>query len=469
MELDHDALQKLTRAFLLGTGRGGDPPLPAALQELAPADAAPDALQLAALALLAQHHRFTRTWPTVARPEVVSFEPRLFVPDGLREDVRALLAAASVAEARESPLVARALGFMASHALRLHPFDLSRFETALRAWPHLAQPDDLAGAGVPRNPEPVTPETWLAVGPSRRAAWLTALRRRDPAAARALLERDLPQAPAKLRAEVVPLMAHRLGDDDREWLETLRGARSKRVKAAALDLLGRLPGTAEYLSRLERAAEGFSVTRPGPLARRRLTYRNKLRSDATCVGDTFGLRLTDLIAALALPEPAHWPRLDADVALAFAAAALHEGDRERVVALLEAADTASGTGLLELLAAHGWAHLDPEVLADCLRRLPLGRLGESDAGLYVLREVYPEGLPLDLARRVLAERPGAELARRSEAVVLLLPHELAQAATAAFASSGLGARARAWLRLLTTLGPPPPAATSPSPGPRSER
>lgn len=448
--LDPKAVQQLTHAFVLGTARNV-PTIPAALSDAAPAGTEPAALQLAALALLAQRSRLGRSYPVVPRPAAREALARRVVPDALRSDVAALLSATSANEARADPLIPRTLALLRSQGIRLHPFDLGRVRHATAAWPqHVDSADrtllDLDAADAPDD------ETWMDAPQSARAAFFRARRMRDPDAARALLAAALETGPAaRTRAQLVPLLAERLSAEDLDLLEGLVNDRSSTVREVATRLLGRIPGTAAYAARLERATDHFTVRRAGLLRGKRLGYRNTLSDETTCVDDTFGLRLDDLARALELgDDPGKWPKLADDVAEAFAVAALLGGDVDRFARLYGHADPGDWDALLTVFVEHGLA-VDPEILTAALTRIPPGPGRSDDGPLDLLAEVYASdggSLPDPLADALLRGRPGARLARDAARVAALLP---ASAHTAALPVLGDvahdGSRVRRWFRL----------------------
>ncbi len=460
MRLSSKEVDALLQAFILGTGRGGGPPLPAAIRDAAPAGSTPEELQLAALALAGQRERFVRRWPAVPRPDVVPAEADAWVPDDLRQAVWSLLAVASVAEAKERPLIPRLLRLLRRHGRRLHPFDLPRFEAAAKAWPALVDPADLVALGITDRALEVSEDNWLSVTPVQRQEWFATLRRTDPEAARALVERDLAGAPAKVRGQVVPLMAWRLSGDDRPWLESMRKDRSSTVRESVHRLLARIPGTHEEAVVCEVVADHFKYTRR-LLSRKRLSYQNKLDDSADALSDTWGLRLTALADALAMPEAtSKWPKLSQEVAAAFAFAALHEGDLDRFAWLFGEVDGYGWGALLAALGEHGEQSVAPGVLAGALRRLHLGRLEPGGGALEVLQSVFPDALPDDLGRRLLDERTPNALVQDAEATLLLLPPSCLERAARLLSRAPSGP-VQAWLEIVKKIGPSPDVAADP--------
>ena len=85
---------------------------------------------------------------------------------------------------------------------------------------------------------------WSEGSLEQRRAVLAEERRRDPASARERLQAALPELPARERAELLTALAEGLSPEDEALLDSLRADRGREVRAAALALLQRLPGSA---------------------------------------------------------------------------------------------------------------------------------------------------------------------------------------------------------------------------------
>jgi hypothetical protein len=141
---------------------------------------------------------------------------------------------------------------------------------------------------VPGGDDPA--QVWESGEPAARRLLLTRLRLTDPAAGRALLERTLPSETAEDRVAFVNALGAGLGDDDEPLLEHVLDDRRQEVRAAAAELLARLPRSrfaARMAQRaaelLTRAGEALVVTLPGEpdaAARRDGVPRRGRRSDA---------------------------------------------------------------------------------------------------------------------------------------------------------------------------------------------
>jgi len=120
-----------------------------------------------------------------------------------------------------------------------------------------------AGAGAQADAQ----TQWQDGSFEQRRALLQSERASDPAAARERLQAALPELPAKERAELVAVLAQRLGPDDEALLDSLRADRGREVRQAALALLLRLPQAAHPQRAAARLAALVTSSR-GLLGRR---------------------------------------------------------------------------------------------------------------------------------------------------------------------------------------------------------
>ncbi len=107
-------------------------------------------------------------------------------------------------------------------------------------------------------------DTWRTGGRAERRAWLTALRQRDPAAARELLAAGWDTETGADRAELLGVLGARLGPGDEPFLETALDDRKQAVRQAAAGLLARLPGSAHTARAIARGTAVLSIERRGP-------------------------------------------------------------------------------------------------------------------------------------------------------------------------------------------------------------
>ncbi|WP_182877029.1 DUF5691 domain-containing protein [Microbispora sp. H10670] len=120
-----------------------------------------------------------------------------------------------------------------------------------------------AWAYLLEEPAHVPPgEVWELGTSGDRRAFLAATRRRDPAAARELLERGWSAETPEDRAVFVTILAEGLGMADEPFLEAALDDRRREVRQAAADLLTRLPRS-RLAHRMTARASRF-VTGNGP-------------------------------------------------------------------------------------------------------------------------------------------------------------------------------------------------------------
>src|SRR5262249_34827377 len=130
--------------------------------------------------------------------------------------------------------------------LKLHPFDYARLEEFIaqhaadlgpeeRAWLSVVRPERKLDSAY--LDAPLTDATLPHASKAQKLQFLRALRQDDAAKARELIEALLPNEPANVRAELVGLLAAKLGDTDRAFLEGLARDRAPSVREAADGLL----------------------------------------------------------------------------------------------------------------------------------------------------------------------------------------------------------------------------------------
>lgn len=105
------------------------------------------------------------------------------------------------------------------------------------------------GAAMPENGAPVPdpadgPDAWQTGSRAERIGYLSALRDRDPAAARELLAVGWASETGDDRTELLRVLARGLSAADEEFLEAALDDRKGAVRVAAMRLLARLPGSA---------------------------------------------------------------------------------------------------------------------------------------------------------------------------------------------------------------------------------
>lgn len=125
----------------------------------------------------------------------------------------------------------------------------------------------LARHAGPSTSEPVTVDTdvWRTGTHAERLAVVSALRQSDPARATELLtDGSLAREPVGHRVDMVQAMAVGLSAADEDVLTTWLSDRAKSVRAAAADLLGRIPGSATARLAEEQALAHLQVHRETP-------------------------------------------------------------------------------------------------------------------------------------------------------------------------------------------------------------
>ncbi|QOZ68641.1 DUF5691 domain-containing protein [Bradyrhizobium arachidis] len=235
------------------------------------------------------------------------------VPETLRPLVRRILAASKDAASRTETV-----HFLAARGWTTHPADwmpdandddAPDVYAAWRDWAAFTA----AGATTRRQTgDQLTAENWEDFWPAARKAALIGLRRRDPSAARVLLEAKLGGENADARLRLLSLLSERLSGDDAAFLEELAASdRAPKIKALATSMLARLghgPAAGEDVAEL---AGFFSVKMKGLLRRSHVIHietpktpaqwqRRKALLDGTDLmsfSGTLGLSPQDLIAA----------------------------------------------------------------------------------------------------------------------------------------------------------------------------
>jgi len=239
----------------------------------------------AELRLLALSGQFLATLVTAEPAGAVRMSPDVPVltmptlPEHLRPLARRILRAT-----RETRQRRDLLAFAALRGWTLHPGDwmpvasdddIPEAYAPWRDWAEgLASPVKSAAAGV------LTPENWDDYWPAARNVALAALRRRDAAAATALLAAKLGGENAEARLRLVGVLATGLSNADRAFLESLATDRAPKVKALAAALLARLghgPAVGEEATEL---AGFFEAQTKGLLRRTRIIAARALKTAA---------------------------------------------------------------------------------------------------------------------------------------------------------------------------------------------
>ncbi|MER5637093.1 DUF5691 domain-containing protein [Kitasatospora sp. NPDC002227] len=269
--------EDLQTAALLGTDRRplptpqGSPAYRSATEALDRSDPARALLDLAALETV-RRRAAAPPDPAVERPEPAAPDARPALPEAATRRLRLLLgdrgasSGANLGELLPQWLTAaRDRGYRAPAALLPELLDAARARSELR-------PDAVTLAGplghwlADRNPDwryvsrtvaesttETTDQLWHEGLFAERVTHLTRLRRRDPAAALALLRSTWAAERAEDRLLFLDTLQEGLGPADEEFLESALTDRSKNVRAMAAELLSTLPGSALGARMAERA------------------------------------------------------------------------------------------------------------------------------------------------------------------------------------------------------------------------
>jgi hypothetical protein len=271
----------------------------------------------AELRLLALSGQFLDATVTAEPPSALRLLPDIpklalpTVPEPLRPLVRRILAAS-----KDSASRLEFVHFLAARGWTTHPADWmpdTSDEDAPDVYALWRDWRAFAAAGETtrrQSGDPLTADNWEDFWPAARKAALIGLRRRDPSAARALLEAKLGNENADARLRLLSLLSERLSDDDAAFLESLAANdRAPKVKALATSILARLGHATD--GDVAELAGFFSVKTKGLLRRSRVIeiatpktpaqwQRRKTLldgTDLTSFASALGLVPQDLIAA----------------------------------------------------------------------------------------------------------------------------------------------------------------------------
>lgn len=263
-------------------------------------------------------------------------------------------------------------------------------------------------------PPPVDPAdrtVWDEGTVAQRVAWLRALRRADPAAARDLLADGFDRENATTRAELLAVLADGLVSADQEFLLLAVADRSRLVGTQALDLLTRLPDSPLRQHMRTLAARHLIVGRR--LLRTMVTVTDPTPAEFAPWPAPDGPPWPALLGRI---DPAEWPqvfgtdlhRLVADgneelqpLTPGFRQAAIafrHPGLARVLVFGRLAAATAK---IPPTVDAPLWELLTPADSADLLDRLLADRRARPDQ-VHAAVTAVPRPWPLPFARRLAA-------------------------------------------------------------------
>jgi hypothetical protein len=204
------------------------------------------------------------------------------VPDPVRPLVRRLLTTT-----KETRPKIDLLEFLATRGWTAHPADWMPASTddeipdVYAPWRDWAEIVASAGTAQQRATDRLTAENWPDFWPAARKVALAELRRRDPPAARTLLEAKFAEESADARLRLLGILATGLSETDVSFLESIvANDRAPRVRALATSLLARLglgPVVGEDTSELKGF---FSVQVKGLLRRSRVIQFENAKTPA---------------------------------------------------------------------------------------------------------------------------------------------------------------------------------------------
>src|SRR5262249_45124362 len=162
--------------------------------------------------------------------------------------------------------------------LRPHPFDVPRLGAFVKAHGDLLGPYASAWAARGQESQPadyfeadtIDETNWMSARPPARAAFIAALRTREPDRARALVEAGFATEPAPVRARLLGALACGLSAADVPFLESLAKDRAPSVRDEAQRLLKFVPGTAGAQARLRDLVARTKASTTGLLRRRKV-------------------------------------------------------------------------------------------------------------------------------------------------------------------------------------------------------
>jgi hypothetical protein len=297
---------------------------------------------------------------------------------------------------------------------------------------------------------PATPaDAWETGSSGERLAYLTSLRRTDPPAALALLERTWAGESSDDRARFLAALDIGLSTGDDAFLDRALDDRRREVREAALDLLRRLPGSSLRRRMAERARAAVHLERRA-LGRNRILVDppedldDALRRDGVAATPARGMGigawlLEEVVAGAPLDAwiPGFGRDLEAVVDLirghdwetpllhGLAKAAIAQHDPAWATALVRHDGRGSGPGLREAVRWDLHLVLPPAELA----RIAADFLRREDHLAHRLLAVYQGDWPDELAiavvetiaRRARTDRHSWQLAELCRAAALAMP------------------------------------------------
>jgi hypothetical protein len=186
------------------------------------------------------------------------------VPEAVRPRIRRVLTRKAAA-ALERPLIE----LVTARGFSLHPADW--MPTSRDEWvPDLYAPwlDWISGEGKSEPASDLTVETYDQWSWAERRVELAAMRKRDPAVARAIVAAKAAAEPAERRLKLIELLETNLSTEDGEFLASLATDRSDRVRGLASAYLARIGWQTDVDALAAELAEMLEVQKVGLIKRR---------------------------------------------------------------------------------------------------------------------------------------------------------------------------------------------------------
>ncbi|SDP87942.1 hypothetical protein SAMN05428967_4032 [Phyllobacterium sp. YR620] len=241
-----------------------------------PLDAAGVSDALQALALAGQAMRFERPLsPEQFDAGIPVVDHATIVPDAARKLLLRLLTPKNQASSRLTAAIVRKL---TERRLRLHPFDLPKLETMVRAYAEHLGAEALAFSQreVPVTqqqnyfaPDSLHDSNWMHATPAVKAGYIQERRKSDPEAARGLVTTAWQAESAESRVRLLEALRENLSEADAPFLKGLDKDRAPRVRDLAARLLVRLPAFEGDDPPLRAALECIKVTKSGILFKKK--------------------------------------------------------------------------------------------------------------------------------------------------------------------------------------------------------
>jgi hypothetical protein len=264
------------RTFQIGLSRQELPAIGALAAVPEPANPA-----LACLSLVAQRRRYVVPGPVPPErpePRVPRDDSRPVLDPETGRLLQRMVDAGGTRAA--APLLEAAVARLARKGVQPHPFQMPKILAALKKQGctfglnekvYLAEVSPIPERGdtMHENLGGIDESNWTGFPRAIRVAYIEALRRRDPAPARMLVEACLAVEPANVRADLLGALAVGISADDRSFLEGLAQDRAQTVRDAAARLLALVQGAPAHAEQLAKASAALQLSSEGLIRRKR--------------------------------------------------------------------------------------------------------------------------------------------------------------------------------------------------------